>query len=53
MASLSTSFITLPHDALRSMHFVIHAQFPGSLRQEVLQLQLSAKVTLKGNSPDL
>lgn len=31
----------------------LHTQFPGSLRQEVLQLQLSAKVSLKGNSSDL
>lgn len=30
----------------------IHTSHPGSLRQEVLQLQLSAKVPLKGNPPD-
>lgn len=32
---------------------ITHMQIPGSLRQEVLQLQLSAKVSLKGNSSDL
>lgn len=53
MDSVSTSFTTLPYDTFCSMHFVIHTQFPGSLRQEVLQLQLSAKVSLKGNSSDL
>lgn len=30
----------------------IHTSHPGSLRQEVLQLQLSAKVPLKGNPSD-
>lgn len=31
----------------------IHTSSLGSLRQEVLQLQLSAKASLKGNSPDM
>lgn len=30
----------------------VHTSHPGSLRQEVLQLQLSAKVPLKGNPSD-
>lgn len=30
----------------------VHTSHPGSLRQEVLQLQLSAKVPLKGNLSD-
>lgn len=48
-----TSVMTLPYNTLFSIHFVTHTQIPGSLRQEVLQLQLSAKVSLKGNSSDL
>lgn len=35
-----------------SVHPSIHTSSPGSLRQEVLQLQLSAKASLKGNSSD-
>lgn len=36
----------------RSMLSYVHTSSTGSLRQEVLQLQLSAKVSLKGNSSD-
>lgn len=44
--------MTLPHNILCSMHFVTHAHIAGSLRQEVLQLQLSAKVSLGNSSFD-
>lgn len=35
-----------------SCHSFVHTSSPGSLRQEVLQLQLSSKASLKGNSSD-
>lgn len=43
-----------PHTLLfhPPIHSSIHTSSPGSLRQEVLQLQLSAKASLKGNSSD-
>lgn len=53
------SFYSFIHLFLQSIHPLFHppihpssahASSPGSLRQEVLQLQLSAKASLKGNS---
>lgn len=44
-------FLQLVHPLFHpSIHPSIHTSSPGSLRQEVLQLQLSAKASLKGNS---